>query len=194
MATGGRVDGGGEGGRGGEPERRAYALRLSPLTDGVLRDRVTRWVIAHVPGVAEAQVRQALADAGFTARVTLTDAEAAGALRELYATGLPAAAIALVPEAARRAPDADLERRLDVFRARGGRFTPTWNWHAFLFGPFWYLKRGLYAKGLVLLALGLVPIVNLAATIAASLATLVYCGVAADWDEYLWRVKRTQWW
>ena len=55
-------------------------------------------------------------------------------------------------------------------------------------------KRGLYAKGLVLLALGLVPIVNLAATIAASLATLVYCGVAADWDEYLWRVKRTQWW
>jgi hypothetical protein len=31
-------------------------------------------------------------------------------------------------------------------------------------------------------------------TILLSVGTLVYCGVAGNWDNYLWRVKGTQWW
>jgi len=177
-----------------EPERRGYALSLRAVPDAQLQAGVVLWVMRHVPDADSARVHRALAGSGFSARLRFTDAEAAGALRELYALGIPPAAVALVPSAAPPGRDTDLERRLEVFRARGGRFVPTWNWHAFLFGPFWYLKRGLWGKGVILLTLGLVPIVSLTVTLAMSLATLVYCGLAGDWDEYLWRVKRTQWW
>jgi hypothetical protein len=81
-----------------------------------------------------------------------------------------------------------------VFETRGGRFVPTWNWSAFFFGPLWYLNRGLWAKGLVLLALTLVPVGTLGTTLAVSLVALAYCGSAGNWDEYLWRVKHRQWW
>jgi hypothetical protein len=174
--------------------RRPYALRVRPLDDRRLRDAVATLVVAAVPGAEAAAVAQALAGAGYAAPLELDDQAAATLLRDLYAIGVPPAAIALLPGARRQADDPDLERRMGVFAARGGRFVPTWNWRAFVFGPLWYLKRGLYGKGLILLALTLVPIGTLTVTLTLSLGALVYCGFVGDWDEYLWRVKRTQWW
>ena len=76
----------------------------------------------------------------------------------------------------------------------GGRFVPTWNWRAFVFGPLWYFRRGLYGKGLVLFGLSVCPFFTLALTVLFGAAVLVYCGVAGNWDDYLWKVKGTQWW
>ena len=81
-----------------------------------------------------------------------------------------------------------------IFARHGGRFVPTWSWPAFVFGPFWYLRRGLYGKGLVLLGLSICPFFSLTVTVLLSATILVYCGVAGNWDDYLWRVKGTQWW
>jgi len=81
-----------------------------------------------------------------------------------------------------------------IFARHGGRFVPTWNWRAFVFGPFWYFRRGLYGKGAVLLGLSVCPFFTLALTILLSAAVLVYCGVAGNWDDYLLKVKGTQWW
>jgi len=158
-----------------------------------VRDAVAARVAAALPGTEASTVAQALAGSGFAASLELDDQTAAAFLRDLYGTGLPPAAGALVPRT-RRKDDRDLERRMAVFAAGGGRFVPTWNWRAFIFGPLWYLKHGLWGKGLVLLALTLIPIGTLATTLTMSLAALVYCGVAADWDEYLWRTRKTQWW
>jgi hypothetical protein len=76
----------------------------------------------------------------------------------------------------------------------GGRFVPTWNWTAFVFGPLWYLRKGLYAKGLLILALTANPFWSVSTWMLVSLLALVYCGAAGNWDYYLLRVKRTQWW
>jgi hypothetical protein len=86
------------------------------------------------------------------------------------------------------------EPTLAPFARHGGRFVPTWSWPAFVFGPLWYLRRGLYGKGLVLLGLSICPFFSLTVTVLLSAAILVYCGVAGNWDDYLWRVKGTQWW
>jgi NAD(P)-dependent dehydrogenase (short-subunit alcohol dehydrogenase family) len=83
---------------------------------------------------------------------------------------------------------------IEVFARHGGAFVPTWNWRAFVFGPLWYFRRGLYAKGVVLLGLSVFPFFTLAVTVLLGLTVLVYCGVAGNWDDYLWKVKGTQWW
>ena len=128
-------------------------------------------------------------------RVPLGDAEAAALLRELYATGVAPAGVVLRPLGAGVPRDrAAEEPAFAIFVRHGGRFIPTWNWRAFVFGPLWYLRRGLYAKGLVLLALSICPFFALTLTVLLSAAILVYCGVAGNWDDYLRRVKGTQWW
>ena len=180
----------------GEPgatRRRAYELRLSRLDDRQLRDGVVRWAARRLPTVEPGALAGGLGGGGFVTRVELGDAEAPGLLRELYALGLPPIAVALVPVLSRPA-DVEAARRIAVFAAAGGRFVPTWNWRAFCFGPLWYLKRGLYKKGLVLLGLTLFPLGTLAVTLTVSLAALVYCGLVGNWDDYLWQVKRRQWW
>jgi hypothetical protein len=128
-------------------------------------------------------------------RLSLEDAAAATLLRDLYATGVAPAGVILRPlhVGVSRDPAAE-EAAFAVFVQHGGKFVPTWNWRAFVFGPFWYFKRGLYAKGLVLLGLSVCPFFTLVLTFLLSLGTLVYCGVAGNWDNYLWRVKGTQWW
>ena len=177
----------------GATRRRAYELRLSRLDDRQLRDGVVRWAARRLPTVEPGALAGGLGGGGFVTRVELGDAEAPGLLRELYALGLPPVAVALVPVLSRPA-DREAARRIAVFAAAGGRFVLTWNWRAFCFGPLWYLKRGLYAKGLVLLGLTLFPLGTLAVTLTVSLAALVYCGLAGNWDDYLWQVKRRQWW
>jgi hypothetical protein len=152
---------------------------------------LARWLPAH-PDAARVRT---LAETGLVAPIELDDRAAAALLRELYAAGAPPTLVALRPT------DATAQRRLAeaspafaAFARRGGRFVPTWSWGAFILGPLWYLRRGLYAKGLVLLALSVCPLWTLSTTMLVSAVVLVYCGVMGNWDHYLWKIEQTQWW
>jgi hypothetical protein len=72
--------------------------------------------------------------------------------------------------------------------ANNGGFTPIFNWAAFLFGALWYLYKGMWAKGLIMLALGF---------LLAGLPFLffwIYCAIAGTYDYYLLTVKKKQLW
>ena len=80
------------------------------------------------------------------------------------------------------------QERFATFDANGGKFTPTWNWAAFLFGIFWYLFKGMWAKALIML---------LAVFVFAGMPAPVfwiYCGLFGNWDYYLLKRKKTQLW
>ena len=172
---------------------RLYELRLPRLTDSRVRDAVMTVLGRRAPSPEDRA--QALGRAGLVLRLSLDDAGAAALLRELYATGVEPVGVVLRPLGSgaprERAP---LEPVFALFERRGGGFVPTWNWRAFVFGPLWYLRRGLYGKGLVLLGLSVCPVFSLAVTVLLSAVILVYCGVAGNWDDYLWKVRGTQWW
>ncbi len=53
-----------------------------------------------------------------------------------------------------------------------------WNWHSFIFGPFWYLSNGLLVKGLILI---LISIVSLGFGIPL---IWFYCGLRGNSDLY----------
>jgi hypothetical protein len=174
---------------------RLYELRLPGLADPRIRNAVVaalgRWAPAH----ADPSRVHALGGAGLVLRLPLGDAEAAALLRDLYATGIAPAAVVLRPLDVGPAKDrAAMEPVFAIFARRGGAFAPTWSWPAFVFGPLWYFRRGLWGKGLVLLVLGVCPFFTLTLTVLLGTAVLVYCGVAGNWDDYLWKVKGTQWW
>lgn len=178
-----------------DPASRLYELRLPTLTDAWVRDAVGRVLGRWLPAQAGPGQGEALARTGIVVRLPLGDAEAAALLRDLYATGVAPAGVILRPLGVGVPHDrAGEEPAFAIFARHGGRFVPTWNWRAFVFGPLWYFRRGLYAKGLVLLGLSVCPFFTLVLTVLLSAATLVYCGVAGNWDDYLWRVKGTQWW
>ena len=178
-----------------DPGSRLYELRLPALADPRMRDAVSRVLDRWLPDRAGASQGDALGRTGAVVRFPLGDSEAATLLRDLYATGLAPARVILRPLGVGvprdRAAD---ESVFAIFARHGGRFVPTWNWRAFVFGPLWYLRRGLYGKGLVLLGLSVCPFFTLTLTVLLSAAILVYCGVAGNWDDYLLRVKGTQWW
>lgn len=178
-----------------EGESRLHELRLSRIADARARDQVAKVLARRFPAHEVSSVVRALDEAGFVARIRLDGGEAATLLRELYATGVaPAVVILRIQDVAADHRPAEAGLAFGVFKRRGGRFVPTWNWGAFVFGPLWYLRRGLYAKGLVLLALSVCPVWTLPITLLISCAVLVYCGVAGNWDHYLWKIERTQWW
>lgn len=173
-----------------DPTPRTYELRLPRLADAAARDAVAAVLARRAP-----TQRAALGQTALVVRLPLGDAEAAGLLREIYATGVAPADVVLRPLELGAARDrAEADPAFTIFASRGGRFVPTWNWKAFVFGPLWYLRRGLYAKGLVLLGLSVCPFFTLVLTVLLSSAILVYCGVAGNWDDYLLKVKGTQWW
>ena len=69
-----------------------------------------------------------------------------------------------------------------------GKFTPTWNWASFLFGVLWYFYKGMWGKGLIM---------TLAIFILAGLPILpcwIYCGIAGNYDYYLFKVRDKQLW
>jgi len=175
-----------------EPAPRLYELRLPSLADTAIRGAV-RTVLARWAPAASGST-QTLDRTGVVLRLSLGDAEAAALLRDLYATGLAPTSVVLRPVDVGVPRDGGSERIFEVFTSHGGAFVPTWNWRAFVFGPLWYFRRGLYAKGLVLLGLSVFPFFTLAVTVVLGLIVLVYCGVAGNWDDYLLRVKGTQWW
>ena len=177
--------------------RRRYELRLSPIADPRVRRQVVRWLAQRFPFQELPVLDRALSGAGFLTRLELDAAEVPALLRELSAAGAPPAAVFLLPAdlVARHSRDEeDATRQFAVFAERGGGFVPTWNWWACFLGPFWYLRKGMWAKGLVILVLTAYPFWPLPVTLLISLVLFVYCGVAGNWDYYLLRVKRTQWW
>jgi uncharacterized protein DUF2628 len=176
-----------------EGASRLYELRLPALTDSRIRGAVLAVLGRWAPPPADPGRGERLERSGLALRLSLEDAAAAALLRDLYATGVAPAGVILRPLHIGVARPAE-EPVFAVFASHGGRFVPTWNWHAFVFGPFWYFRRGLYGKGVVLLGLSVCPFFTLALTILLGAAVLVYCGVAGNWDAYLLKVRGTQWW
>ena len=175
-----------------DPTPRLYELRLPSLADASIRGAVRTVLARWAP--AAAGPTQALDRIGVVLRLPLGDAEAAALLRDLYATGLAPASVVLRPILMSAPKEQREEPAFETFARRGGAFVPTWNWRAFIFGPLWYFRRGLYAKGFVLLGLSVCPFFTLATTVLLGLGVLVYCGTVGNWDDYLWKVKGTQWW
>ena len=175
-----------------EPTSRLYELRLPSLGDARIREAVRTVLARWAP--ASAGSTASLARTGVVLRLPLGEAEAAALLRDLYATKLAPASVVLRPVHVGVPHDQGAEPVFEVFARHGGAFAPTWNWRAFVFGPLWYFRRGLYAKGLVLAVLSVFPFFTLTVTVLLGLAVLVYCGVVGNWDDYLWKVKGTQWW
>jgi hypothetical protein len=177
--------------------QRLYELRLARIGDPGLRDRLARWLAERFPPRELGATRAALGGVGVVIHLPLADHEAPALMRELYAAGVPPAALVLVPAdlaGPRGAPESAVDAAFALFEAHGGGFVPTWNWAAFLLGPLWYLRKGLYAKGLPILVLTVYPLWPLPITLVVSLLLFGYCGVVGNWDYYLLRVKRTQWW
>ena len=69
-----------------------------------------------------------------------------------------------------------------------GAFTVVFNWAAFFFGAIWYIYKGMWIKGLLMI------------TISFLLASLpffffwIYCSIAGTYDYYLLTVKKKQLW
>jgi hypothetical protein len=173
-----------------EPTSRLYELRLPSLGDAKIREAVRTVLARWAPAAAAAS----LGRTSVVLRLPLVDAEAAALLRDLYATGLAPASVVLRPIHVGVPSGQGAEPVFEVFARRGGAFVATWNWRAFVFGPLWYFRRGLYAKGFILLGLSVCPFFTLVSTLLLGVAVLVYCGAVGNWDDYLWKVKGTQWW
>jgi hypothetical protein len=69
-----------------------------------------------------------------------------------------------------------------------GGFTVVFNWAALLFGALWYLYKGMWAKALIMIAIGF--------TLAGLpfLFFWIYCSIAGTYDYYLLTVKNKQLW
>jgi hypothetical protein len=174
---------------------RPYELRLPRLADARVRAAVAVVLARWGPAEAGPDPSEALGRTGLVVRLPLGDADAAALLRALYATGVAPTGVVLRPLDFGAARDpAGSNPSFAIFASHGGRFVRTWNWKAFVFGPLWYFRRGLYAKGLVLLGLSVWPFFGLVLTVLMSVAVLLYCGLVGNWDDYLLKVKGTQWW
>ena len=72
--------------------------------------------------------------------------------------------------------------------SNNGGFTVIFNWAAFFFGALWYLYKGMWAKGLLMIVIGLtfagVPF----------FVFWIYCSIAGTYDFYLMTVKKKQLW
>lgn len=70
----------------------------------------------------------------------------------------------------------------------GGKPKVIWNWWAFLFSAFWYLSKGMWAKGIIIFV-----VLFFSAGAAAPLAW-IYAGLLGNYDYYLLKVKNNQFW
>jgi Protein of unknown function (DUF2628) len=75
-----------------------------------------------------------------------------------------------------------------TFDRDGGGFKAKWNWPAFFFGFIWYCVRGMWLKGLLMLAV-IIMFGGLPAPFF-----WIYTGVAGNWDYYLLKLKGKQFW
>ncbi len=72
-------------------------------------------------------------------------------------------------------------------------FSYSWSWAGFFFLYLWYFIKGMWAKGLILLAFSFIIFVLTNRMIFAPIVWL-YCGIFGKWDYYLWKIKRKQLW
>lgn len=73
------------------------------------------------------------------------------------------------------------------FDMRPGQMQTHWNWPAFFFGPFWYLVKGMPAKGAIYVAV-------IIATFGFGLFLAIYAGLYGAWDYYLKESRGKQLW
>ena len=181
----------------GAADLRPYEVRVGRIADAALRERLARRLVERFPPRDLEATRAALGGPGLLIRTALREFEAPVLARELYDAGVPPAALVLLPvglTGARAERDSSLDRAFALFDARGGAFVPTWNWAAFVFGPLWYFRMGIIAKGLILLVLVVFPLLPFSITLLVQLSAFFYCGMVGNWDDYLLEVRRTQWW
>ena len=181
----------------GPTDPRPYEVRVGHIADTALRDRLARCLVERFPPRELEATRAALGGPGLRIQTALRESEAPALARELYDAGVPPAALVLLPvglAGARAVRGPSLDRAFALFDARGGAFVPTWNWAAFVFGPLWYFRKGIFAKGLILLVLVIFPVLPLSITLLVQLSAFFYCGMVGNWDDYLLEVRRTQWW
>ena len=80
------------------------------------------------------------------------------------------------------------------FDRNNGKFVFTWNWGAFLLSfvlfPVWYFLKGMWLKGAIYLA-ACVPFVALVFPLPFY---FIYIGLFANYDYYLFIVKRKKLW
>lgn len=78
------------------------------------------------------------------------------------------------------------------FDSQNGSFVATWNWKSFIFGVFWYLYKGMWAKAIIYTVTGSV----LAALTAGAgfLVMWAVFGVLGNYDLYLKHRYGTQLW
>ena len=72
--------------------------------------------------------------------------------------------------------------------ANNGNFTVEFNWAAFFFGAFWYLFKGMWIKGLLMIVI---------AFMLAGIPFIffwIYCSIAGTYDYYLLKIKGKQLW
>lgn len=69
------------------------------------------------------------------------------------------------------------------FNNNNGKYVRTWNWAAFLFGPFWYFYQGIWVKGILYSIVSILIIVPFG--FLGSLALGLYYGFFGNWDYYL---------
>lgn len=80
-------------------------------------------------------------------------------------------------------------RRIFVkFDQNGNSFTFTWNWWALWFGIIWYFTKGMWAKPLAMLVIGVVF------GGAPAIVFWIYSAVFGNYDYYLLKKKGTQFW
>ncbi len=97
-------------------------------------------------------------------------------------------AIAAVVDADFSGLHLDYQQAFREIEANGGKPKVIWNWWAFAFSAFWYLSKGMWAKGIIIF------IVLFFSAGAAAPIAWIYAGLLGNYDYYLLKVKNNQFW
>jgi hypothetical protein len=84
--------------------------------------------------------------------------------------------------------DPHYQQKFAQIEGQGGSFMALWNWPAFLFGAFWYLSKGMWAKAL------LIVVVVFATGGFLGIPIWIYAGIAGTYDFYLLKRRQKQLW
>jgi len=83
--------------------------------------------------------------------------------------------------------DISYQQQFEKFDKNNGQFTPTFNLWALLFGAFWYIYKGMWVKGLILLALNIAfssVDINTGFASLILVSIWVYGIIAGNYDYY----------
>lgn len=82
------------------------------------------------------------------------------------------------------------QRKYSLDNISSAKKSSGWNWPAFLFGPFWYLYKGMVMKAILIFVLG--SVVAYAIPGIGALAVWLYCGFKGndDLEKHLAKKER----